>query len=146
MGLSMIPWNSDSFEITHHEKGNVKNYWLGYPYNLAIDQVSCLGIYERLLFESLGYIELNKAQTILFTCKCNVTQVNDSVVIDCARLEYLNLQELASFVLQKASEKYSGFDDNAFVGVERTLVLSYRKLKKLLPLPLIIKLRKFLQR
>jgi glycosyltransferase involved in cell wall biosynthesis len=146
MGLSMIPWNSDSFEITHHGKGNVKNYWLGYPYNLAIDQVSCLGKYERSLLESLGYIELNKTQTISFTCQCRMAQVNDSVVIDCTRLEFLNLNELSAHVLQRASEKYSSFENSVFVGVELTLVLWYRKLKNLLPLPLIIQLRKFLRR
>jgi glycosyltransferase involved in cell wall biosynthesis len=146
MGLGMLPWNPKSFEITHHGEGSVKNYWLGYPYNLDFEQGSCLGKFKESLFDSMGYTNLKKIQTITFTCTCATNQSNNLVLIDCKQLGLLDLEELTSLILQSASERFHNMEGSTISGIERTLVVCYRKLRNYVPRSVKMQIQKVIHR
>jgi glycosyltransferase involved in cell wall biosynthesis len=142
MGLAMVPWDSKSFEITHHGGGDVNKYWLGYPFALHFDAKSCLRDVSASLIEDLKYRPLKREQSITFTCGCSSIKPDGSVTIECELIKALNLQDLSLLLLQRASDNYRNTDNPSLVGVERTLLFLYRKMRNLLPRKLLYSLQK----
>ena len=143
MGLGMVPWDAKAFGITHHISGDVVKYWQGYPYNLRFNAKSCLKNYEESFINSSEYIELQKARALTFSCLCVSEQVADTIIINCNEITSLSHEGFTFHLLRKASEVYRDVEGTSLRGIERRIIIAYRRLKHVLPQGVQTLIKKF---
>jgi glycosyltransferase involved in cell wall biosynthesis len=146
MGLGMVPWDANSFEITHHVPGDFDKYLLGYPVNLVFDQNSCLSEIAQRLGLSDIFNNYPKDETFALSCNCSSKSPVNRVVVDCSDLIGVNEKVFIYKVLLSAeSQLRSSYKPANLEGLEFVLIKNYRKLKRLIPRKFLYIIRRILR-
>jgi glycosyltransferase involved in cell wall biosynthesis len=143
MGLSMVPWDANSFSIIHHADGDFDKYWLAYPVNFDFDSNSCFSKFESNFKLHERFKNLQKSKTLTLTCRCAVQNSSDAVTVQCSDLLDINVVEFMFRVLATVeSQQGSSVNQTRLEGVEALIIKVYRELKQLIPAKYLHRIRR----
>ena len=146
MGLSMVPWDANSFEIIHHGSGDFNKYWLGYPVNLVFDQNSCFSEIVNRFGLGDRFNKVPKDGIFTLSCKCSPQAAVNRIIVECNDLIAVNEKKFIYRVLVAAeSQLGSAYKPAKLEGMEFVLIKTYRRIKALVPAKFWYKISRFLR-
>lgn len=146
MGLSMVPWDANSFEIIHHRRGDFDKYLLGYPLNLVFDQHSCLSEVVNRFQLANRFNKYTKDGTFTVSCKCAPQEAVNRIIVECNDFVGTNEEQFIYRVLVAAeSQLRNSYKPAKLEGMEFLLIKTYRRLKGLVPVKFLYRIKRILR-
>lgn len=144
LGLNMIPWDQNSFRITHHIEGDIEKYWLAYPFTLVFDSESCFVSLEEKYTPQLKHDPKNKKTTLIVSCKCSNLEADNRIIVDCSDSFSVKDDQQLYNILATVHSNHHEILYRKFEGFESVMINCYRFIKKRISPRILSKFRRVL--